>query len=96
MYLGGLDEAGAAEVAERIRERTETTIIPLGPGVTGRLTVSIGIAIAPEDGTERSILLKAADAALYRAKLAGRNRVVTRTGALAGALEDEPKAATGA
>ncbi|HJP87623.1 MAG TPA: sensor domain-containing diguanylate cyclase [Candidatus Limnocylindrales bacterium] len=78
VYLSGLDEAGAQEVAERIRERTESTIIPLGPGKTGRLTVSIGIAVAPDDGTERSMVLKAADAALYKAKLAGRNRVVSR------------------
>jgi hypothetical protein len=40
--------------------------------------VSIGIAVAPDDGDERSMVLKAADAALYRAKLAGRNRVVSR------------------
>jgi len=86
VFLGGQDEAAAAEVAERIRERTETTIIPLGPGQTGRLTVSIGIAVAPEAGTERTTLLKAADAALYRAKLAGRNRVVTRVTA----ADDEP------
>src|SRR6185369_12061375 len=82
IYLSGLDEAAAQEVAERIRERTESTIIPLGPGKTGRLTVSIGIAVAPEDGDERGMVLKAADAALYRAKLAGRNRVVSRLAVL--------------
>jgi hypothetical protein len=65
-------------VAERIRQRTERTIIPLAPGTTGHLTVSIGIAAAPEDGDQRLALLKAADEALYRAKLAGRNRVVMR------------------
>ena len=78
VYLSGAGAAEAAEVAERIRERTETTIIPLAPGKTGRLTVSIGYAIAPDDGDERVLLLKAADDALYRAKLAGRNRVVGR------------------
>ena len=78
VYLSGAGAAEAAEVAERIRERTETTIIPLAPGKTGRLTVSIGYAVAPDDGDERVLLLKAADDALYRAKLAGRNRVVGR------------------
>jgi diguanylate cyclase (GGDEF)-like protein len=78
VYLAGAGAAEAAEVAERIRERTETTIIPLGPGLTGRLKVSVGYAVAPDDGQERVLLLKAADDALYRAKLAGRNRVVGR------------------
>jgi diguanylate cyclase (GGDEF)-like protein len=78
VYLAGLGATEAAEVAERVRERLETTIIPLGPGKTGRLTVSIGIAIAPDDGSELVSLLRAADEALYRAKLGGRNRVVTR------------------
>jgi diguanylate cyclase (GGDEF)-like protein len=78
VYLAGLGMSEAAEVAERIRQRIETTIIPLGPGKTGRLTVSIGIATAPDDGAELVTLLRAADEALYRAKLSGRNRVVTR------------------
>jgi diguanylate cyclase (GGDEF)-like protein len=81
IFLAGAGAAEAAEVAERIRERTETTIIPLGPGLTGRLTVSIGYAVAPDDSTERVLLMKAADDALYRAKLAGRNRVVGREAA---------------
>ena len=80
LYLPGLDASGAREVAERIRERTEATIIPLGPGSTGRITVSIGIAAAPADGVERMVLLKAADEALYRAKQAGRNRVMLQRG----------------
>ena len=83
VYLAGAGASEAAEVAERIRERTETTIIPLRPGLTGRLTVSIGIAVAPDDGNERVLLLKAADDALYRAKLAGRNRVMGRAPAKA-------------
>jgi diguanylate cyclase (GGDEF)-like protein len=77
VFLSGLDVTAALEVAERIRARTESTIIPLGPGQTGRLTVSIGVAVAPEDGVERVMLLRSADDALYRAKLGGRNRVVS-------------------
>src|SRR5439155_18075585 len=83
VYLPGLTAGAAAEVAERIRERTESTIIPPAPGLTGHLTVPIGIAVAPDDGPQRVMLLKAADEALYRAKLAGRNRVVSREGWLA-------------
>ena len=76
LSLPGLSAAAASEVAEQIRERTESTIIPLSPGLTGHVTVSIGIAIAPEDGSRRNALLKRADQALYRAKQEGRNRVV--------------------
>ena len=79
VYLAGLGMGEAAEVAERVRERIESTIITLGPGKTGRLTVSIGVATAPDDGHELVALLRAADEALYRAKLGGRNRVVIRT-----------------
>lgn len=43
----------ASGVAERIRERTGTTIITLGPGQTGRLTVSIGVAVAQNDWAAR-------------------------------------------
>lgn len=83
LSLPGLAAAAAGEVAERIRERTESTIIPLAPGLTGHLTVSIGIANAPEDGSRRSALLKRADEALYRAKQEGRNRVVHASSLLA-------------
>ena len=92
LYLPGLDASGAREVAERIRERTEATIIPLGPGSTGRMTVSIGIVAAPNDGVERMVLLKAADEALYRAKQAGRNRVVVQRGWLSGTEPSETSA----
>jgi diguanylate cyclase (GGDEF)-like protein len=89
VFLPGITASAAAEIAERIRERTESTIIPLGPGLTGHLTVSIGVAVAPDHGAQRVVLLKAADEALYRAKLAGRNQVVSRDGWLA--HEDPPQ-----
>lgn len=78
--LPGVDEATALSVAERIRSRTESTLISLAPGITDRITVSIGIASAPGQANNRVTLLRLADEALYRAKLAGRNRVVTAGG----------------
>ena len=75
VLLAGVDETSALAIAERIRSRTELTLVSLAPGVTERLTVSIGIAIAPGQGIERVALLRIADEALYSAKQGGRNRV---------------------
>jgi diguanylate cyclase (GGDEF)-like protein len=44
------------------------------------ITVSIGLAMQPEDGTLPEELMKAADQAVYRAKAAGRNRVCFTSG----------------
>jgi diguanylate cyclase (GGDEF)-like protein len=40
------------------------------------ITISIGLAIFPDNGSTGSALIQVADAALYRAKKEGRNRVV--------------------
>jgi diguanylate cyclase (GGDEF)-like protein len=75
VVLPGIDETTALAVAERIRSRTDTTLISLAPGITDRITVSIGVACAPEQALDRITLLRLADEALYRAKQGGRNRV---------------------
>ena len=41
------------------------------------VTVSLGVAVWPEDGREIEALLAAADRALYAAKQDGRNRVAS-------------------
>ena len=80
VLLRNVDDATGLEVAERIRSRLESAILSLGPGVTDRITVSIGVAFAPRHGHERVALLQLADRALYAAKQAGRNRVVSVDG----------------
>jgi diguanylate cyclase (GGDEF)-like protein len=63
----------AHRLAERLREGIAATPIPLGQGEI-HITVSIGVScLTPQLSSED--LLKAADAALYRAKQAGRNLV---------------------
>jgi diguanylate cyclase (GGDEF)-like protein/PAS domain S-box-containing protein len=67
---------GAAIVAERIRCRVEQLQVPnrLAPNQT--VTVSIGAATAlAAQGNDASQLVAIADAALYRAKHMGRNRI---------------------
>lgn len=59
-------------VAEKLRRIVETWQFP---GVPRPVTISAGAANYPEHGTTRDELVKAADAGLYAAKQAGRNRV---------------------
>jgi len=67
--------ATAAVVAERIRARVA------GEAFTGgRMTMSIGVAECPTHGDTPEELIASADAALYEAKGAGRDRVVAAGG----------------
>ena len=75
--LPDTDTATALEVAERVRIRIEELHIAL-PDATIAITISIGVAtLLPED-TAESIIARA-DAALYAAKDAGRNRCMAAT-----------------
>lgn len=62
--------------AERIRSKLrELTVMHQGQSL-GMITVSVGVANLPLHGTSAKEVLEAADAALYRAKREGRDRVV--------------------
>ena len=61
----------AAQVAEKILERVSEPVIAGGNAI--EISVSIGIAVFPYDGTDIDTLLRNADDAMYRAKQAGRN-----------------------
>ncbi len=62
--------------ADQIRQEFHKVIEAHGNGGETTITLSIGIAGAPEHGTTSKALLEAADAALYKAKRAGCDRVV--------------------
>ena len=74
----------AADIAERLRKRiADLSFREIDPGL--RVTISIGVAeLTPPDASFAD-LERRADAALYRAKAEGRNRVV-----VAGLLPAEP------
>ncbi len=65
---------GGLAAAEKLRVATHRTPF-CADGI--HLTVSIGVACFPEHATAPEELLRAADEALYEAKLQGRDRVVT-------------------
>lgn len=75
LILGDTDAAGSRKVAGALQK----AIADLGLVFDGSrsLTVSVGVAsMQPNEHEHEEMLLREADAALYRAKSAGRNRVV--------------------
>lgn len=78
VVLPGTDLEGARELAERLRRAIADIEVVASDGRAGRLSASVGLSTYYQgDGLEQ--LLAAADAALYRAKSLGRNRVVAVT-----------------
>lgn len=65
------DKVGAAVKAERLREAVSDTMMPGGVSVT----LSIGVATFPEDGSSAGDVLSAAQIAVQAAKELGRNQV---------------------
>lgn len=76
LYGAGREEA--ARFAEAVRQAIEGHPFRGGekqPG--GRVTISGGVAVFPDDCGDAQALIEAADRNLYRAKERGRNRVVS-------------------
>jgi len=76
LILPGTDLEGGAQVAERIRFSLARRIVLAADGTPIPVTASFGVAATPPARTG-SELFAAADAALYEAKRAGKNRVAT-------------------
>jgi diguanylate cyclase (GGDEF)-like protein len=83
VLLPETEREGAVTIANRIRKRIGKMEVPAGDEVM-QTTISVGIASYPADypGSAKGLLEKA-DQALYAAKEAGRNRVVTVGGPVA-------------
>ena len=71
----GAHRGGAEVVAERIRHSVEVDARQV-PGASREVTVCIGVAVLTPEMADSGALVRAADAALYEAKHAGRNAVV--------------------
>ena len=77
--LSHTDKEGGAMIAEKLRKAVEKNIFML-KGQDTRITVSIGVATAPEDGSDYVVIVEAADTAMYLAKASGRNQSKVFTG----------------
>jgi len=76
VVLEATDEAGALQLANRIREDVGNLVMDSDKGPF-KVTMSIGVSTFPADAEDRAELIERADLALYHAKESGRNRVVS-------------------
>ena len=77
LVLPATDSDGANHLCKLIRARIRDLAIPHEAVARGVITVSAGLAsLVPSEHFEACELLKLADAALYRAKAAGRDTIV--------------------
>jgi len=67
---------GAYQKAEEIRKAIEQMQLNYQGKMMESITASLGVACYPDRGTTGCAVIQAADAALYRAKAAGRNQVM--------------------
>ena len=76
IMLPGSDLVKAADTAQRCLERVQRENLTHAASPTApRITLSIGVAcLQPEASLDATLIVRAADAALYRAKAGGRNR----------------------
>ncbi|MFW6080821.1 MAG: diguanylate cyclase domain-containing protein [Desulfosalsimonas sp.] len=76
LLLPGCTRQGARQAAEKILHLTRKSGLNMeGTGARIPLTVSIGIAAAPEDAPDGKALVHRADTAMYLAKHSGRDRL---------------------
>jgi diguanylate cyclase (GGDEF)-like protein len=76
LILPEADEASSLRRLNQLRESAAALKVEHLGQVLGSITASFGLAMMPHDGDSAEGLLRAADAALYRAKASGRNSVV--------------------
>ncbi len=65
----------AASTAQKICDRVASNKYKLNSDKEGQVTISLGVATFPHDGSTPSEIIDAADKRLYTAKNSGRNRV---------------------
>jgi diguanylate cyclase (GGDEF)-like protein len=86
--VSGLSKAADAEKVAASLLRVFEEPLEVAIGALG-VTVSIGVAVFPDDATDAQMLRQRSDEAMYRAKRAGRNRAgYANNMNVSGALDD--------
>jgi len=75
LVLPEIGPEDGVKAAERIRKKVVKENFA-GDGEPREVTVSVGVASYPKDGDDPQAIIRHADAALYKSKESGRNRVV--------------------
>lgn len=75
VLLPGLEEHQAAELADGLRRKIGSATLSHSGRVLGTVSTSIGVAASPQDGSIETLVTRA-DAALLKAKAAGRNKTM--------------------
>jgi len=88
IILPATGQRGAQRVAETIRAEVERFHFE-GEDLSGKITITLGVAVFPTDAPDAETLIQRADEALYRGKREGKNRVAWASPALP---EDPPPA----
>jgi diguanylate cyclase (GGDEF)-like protein len=87
MLIPDADQSAAFSLAQRLRqELAKVNLDDLPP-----ITMSLGIAAYPSDGTDIEELIKKADAAMYEAKRRGRDKAVKFSKAIKLIRDSDPK-----
>lgn len=66
----------AEQIGEKLRLGVKHLDLRYRQQLLGSITLSLGLAVFPTNGTNREVLVQAADMALYEAKHTGRDRLV--------------------
>lgn len=77
VYIPEKDLDETAELAETIRSSIEDMEIQVPIGENLKITVSIGVAVYPDNGQTIEDLIRAVEESLYKAKREGKNRVIS-------------------
>ena len=74
IILPETDKNGAMLAAERVRKKIDENVFKAYDEIL-KVTVSIGVSVYPEDGSDAGEIVERADKALYAAKNSGKNIV---------------------